>query len=208
MTSGDTSTSRAEDAIAPGRSSGQVYDSDRLLQLIPLVVEELRNGLVSEDERRTFGWIFGKRLWQLIEREASKRHGETMDRDFAMFLLKGELAERDPENGRRRRQRQRRGVSIVVADDGSRSRDYDYDLRDENDDDRSAESDDRSSRNFDDGKTNEPSFVELIELAVKHETRKLEKEAMQRSTNEKRRKNELANYDYDDDSHADENNYY
>ncbi|XP_043271090.1 uncharacterized protein [Venturia canescens] len=85
-------------------SGEESLDPDRILQLIPLVVDELRNGRLNGEERRSLSWIFGKRLWQLLERDSRKSPKEMMDRDLVLFLMKGELPARTvTRSGRRRR---------------------------------------------------------------------------------------------------------
>lgn len=130
-------SSPIDGSLFASNSGGDSIDTDRVLQLIPLVVDELRNDRFTEEERRSLSWIFGKRLWQLLERDARKNANDMMDKDLASFLVKGELPERDSERPKRRLRKSGRwqwdnlsegriNEPVTKSDDGWVERSTDY----------------------------------------------------------------------------------
>ena len=94
-------------------SSEQETESTRLLQLISLVIEEIRKCRLSDKDQSALNRIFGQHLWKLIENEARKKSNEMMNPELAAFIIKGKLAERNSTNKRQNRQRRRPRVATV-----------------------------------------------------------------------------------------------
>ncbi|XP_012285074.1 biorientation of chromosomes in cell division protein 1-like 1 isoform X5 [Orussus abietinus] len=63
----------------------QPYDEGRMLLMVPLIIEELRKGTLSFEEKSNLAYIYGE-LWPLIVEESQRKSGERMNKKLLQFF--------------------------------------------------------------------------------------------------------------------------